>query len=46
MKTFDLIEQIPFSLSPKGPHKNLVRQIIEEMGIEVKRKNVNNKDTH
>ena len=44
MKTFDIIEQVPFNLPPQGPHKNLVRQITEEMGIEVKRKRVNNKD--
>ena len=46
MKTFDIIEQVPFNLSPQGPHKNLVRQITEEMGIEVKRKRVNNKDVY
>ena len=43
MKSFDIIEQIPFNLTPKGPHKNLVRQIVDEMGIEVKEKKVNNK---
>ena len=46
MKTFDIIEQVPINLSPQGPHKNLVRQITEEMGIEVKRKKVNNKDVY
>ena len=46
MKTFDIIEQVPFNLSPQGPHKNLVRQITEEMGIEVKRKRANNKDVY
>ena len=46
MKTFDIIEQVPFNLSPQGPHKNLVRQITDELGIEVKRKKVNNKDVH
>ena len=46
MKTSDIIEQVPFNLSPQGPHKNLVRQITDELGIEVKRKRVNNKDVH
>ena len=46
MKTFDIIEQIPFNLTPQGPHKNLVRQIVEELGIEVKRKRVKNKDVY
>ena len=46
MKSFDIIEQIPFSLQPRGPHKNLVRQIIEDLGIEVKIKKVGNKNTH
>ena len=32
MKTFDIIEQIPFNTAPTGPHRNLVRQIIEELG--------------
>ena len=46
MKSFDIIEQIPFNLPPEGPHKNLVRQITEELGIEVKIKKVKNKDSH
>ena len=37
MKTFDIIEQVPFNLSPTGPHKNLVRQITDELGIDVKK---------
>ena len=45
MKSFHVIEQIPFSTPPKGPHKNLVRQIVEELGIdEVKCKVSNNKE--
>ena len=46
MQSFDIIEQVPFNISPKGPHKNLVRQIVDELGIEVKIKKVNNKNTH
>ena len=46
MQSFDIIEQVPFNLSPKGPHKNLVRQIADELSIELKIKKVNNKNTH
>ena len=45
MKTFDIIEQTPFNLTPKSPHRNLVRQIIDQMGIEVKSKKVRGKDS-
>ena len=40
MKTFDIIEQVPFNTTPTGPHRNLVRQIIEELDIQVKSKKV------
>ena len=46
MKTFDIIEQVPFNLSPSGPHKNLVRQITEDLEIDVKRKRSNNKEVY
>ena len=45
MKTFDIIEQVPFSTAPTGPHRNLVRQIIDELDIQVKSKKINNKVT-
>ena len=45
MKTFHIIEQVPFNTTPSGPHRNLVRQIIEELGIEVKNKKVKDKLT-
>ena len=45
MKSFDIIEQSPFSQTPKGPHRNLVRQIIDQTGIEVKSKQVRGKET-
>ena len=45
MKTFDLIEQVPFNTPPTGPHRNLVRQIIEELDIDVKNKTVKGKIT-
>ena len=44
-KSFDIIEQTPFNLTPKGPHRNLVRQIIDQMGIEVKSKQVWGKES-
>ena len=40
MRSFDIIEQIPFNVAPSGPHRNLVRQIVEDLGIEVRHKNV------
>ena len=46
MKTFDIIEQVPFNTTPTGPHRNLVRQIIEELDIQVKSKKINDKVTH
>ena len=46
MKTFHIIEQVPFNTTPTGPHRNLVRQIIEELDIQVKTKKVNDKFTH
>ena len=33
MKSFDTIEQCPLGLPPRGPHKNLVRQIVDDLGI-------------
>ena len=45
MKTFD-IEQVPFNTTPTGPHRNLVRQIIEELDIQVKSKKIKDKVTH
>ena len=45
MKTFHIIEQVPFNTTPSGPHRNLVRQIIEDLGIEVKNKKVKDKLT-
>ena len=45
MKTFHIIEQVPFGTPPTGPHRNLVRQIIEELDIQVKSKKVQNKHT-
>ena len=44
MKTFHIIDQIPFGTPPKGPHKNLVRQTVQELGIEVKCKMIKNKE--
>ena len=32
MKSFDIIEQNPFNVTTKGPHRNLVRQIVDELG--------------
>ena len=46
MKIFDIIEQVPFSTAPSGPHRNLVRQIIDELNIQVKSKKINDKVTH
>ena len=46
MKTFHIIEQVPFNTTPTGPHRNLVRQNIEELDIQVKSKKLNNKITH
>ena len=43
MKSFDIIEQIPPGVTPRGPHRNLVRQIVEDMDIEVKNKKVKEK---
>ena len=43
-KSFDIIEQIPFKDAPTGPHRNLVRQIVEDLGIEVLHKKVRGKD--
>ena len=43
MKSFDIIEQTPLSVTPKGPHRNLVRQIVEDLDIEVKSKKVKEK---
>ena len=45
MKSFDIIEQSPFSQTPKGPHRNLVRQIIDQMGIEVKSKQLKGRES-
>ena len=45
MKSFHIIEQVPFGTPPTGPHRNLVRQIIEELDIQVKSKKVQNKPT-
>ena len=45
MKTFHIIEQVPFGTPPTGPHRNLVRQIIDELDIQVKSKKVQNKPT-
>ena len=45
MKTFHIIEQVPFGTPPTGPHRNLVRQIIDELEIQVKSKKVQNKHT-
>ena len=45
MKTFHIIDQVPFSSTPSGPHRNLVRQIIEDLSIEVKNKRVKDKPT-
>ena len=45
MKTFHIIEQVPFGTPPTGPHRNLVRQIIDELDIQVKSKKVQNKHT-
>ena len=46
MKTFDIIEQVPFNTTPTGPHRNLVRQIIEELDIQVKSKKIKDEITH
>ena len=46
MKAFHIIEQVPFNTSPTGPHRNLVRQIIEELGVNVKSKTVKQKTTY
>ena len=45
MKTFDIVEQVLFSTPPTGPHRNLVRQMIDELNIQVKSKKVNEKVT-
>ena len=45
LKSFHIIEQVPFGTQPTGPHRNLVRQIIEELDIQVKSKKVQNKHT-
>ena len=45
MKAFHIIEQVPFGTPPTGPHRNLVRQIIEELGINVKSKTIKQKLT-
>ena len=45
MKTFDIIEQVPFNTPPTGPHRNLVRQIIEELNVNVKSKRIKDKVT-
>ena len=45
MKTFHIIEQIPFNTPPTGPHRNLVRQIIEELEVNVKSKRSKDKFT-
>ena len=45
MKDFHIIEQVPFNTPPTGPHRNLVRQIIEELGINVKSKTIKQKLT-
>ena len=45
MKGFYIIEQVPFNTAPTGPHRNLVRQIIEELEIQVKTKKIKNKNT-
>ena len=45
MKTFDIIEQVPFNTPPTGPHRNLVRQIIEELDVNVKSKKIKDKVT-
>ena len=45
LKSVDIIEQIPFSQAPKGPHKNLVRQIMEQLGIEVKSRQSRGKES-
>ena len=45
MKTFHIIEQVPFNTPPTGPHRNLVRQIVEELGVNVKSKTIKEKLT-
>ena len=45
MKTFHIIEQVPFNTPPTGPHRNLVRQIIEELEVNVKSKTTKQKAT-